>query len=103
MRKTIVAAGLALTVALPMLAASAKAEDFPATPLNAGAPTNLPGERLVPGMTEAMMVVNAVTGPIVQPILVPEGQTAAAAAPMMHRHHGHHHMMMHHKMKKKTM
>ena len=101
-------AGASLTVA-----ATAQAMDFPATPMNHGAPTNLPGETIIPGMTQAMQVVNGVTQPILQPILAPGG--AAQPAPMMApegmpmhhhrmmRHHMHHKMMMKHRMMKKEM
>jgi hypothetical protein len=93
-------AGAALTVSV-----SANAMDFPATPMNMGAPTNLPGETIIPGMRESMMVVNGVTQPILQPMLAPGGGAMAAAepAPMMHHHHHHHHMMMHKKMMMKKM
>ncbi len=91
-------AGAALTVSV-----SANAMDFPATPMNMGAPTNLPGETIIPGMREGMMVVNGVTQPILQPMLAPAAMTEPAPAPMMHHHHHHHHMMMHKKMMMKKM
>lgn len=87
----------------------AQAEDFPATPMNHGAPTNLPGETIIPGMTQAMQIVNGVTQPILQPILAPGGdqmQAAPQGEPMMRhrhrmmRHRMHHKMMKHHMMKK---
>ena len=79
--------------------AMAQAMDFPATPLNSGAPTNLPGETIIPGMTQAMMVVNGVTQPILQPILAP-GPVASAAPPpmMMHKRRMSRRMMMKKKM-----
>ena len=84
---------------------SANAMDFPATPMNSGPPVNLPGDTLVPGIHESMMLVNGVTQPILQPILAPGGGMAAAGMekPMMKHHH--HHMMMKKKMmtKKKMM
>jgi len=98
---TVVAvAGAALTYSV-----SASAFDFPATPNNTGAPTNLPGEGVIPGMRESMEIVNGVTQPILQPVLAPGGMAPPAAGgeappPMaMHHHHHHHHMMM----KKKAM
>lgn len=94
-KKLIVAA--ALTVATTGFAVAGPT-DFYATPMNSGAPTNLPGETIIPGMSQAMMIVNGVTQPILQPILAPGGgQPAPMAAPMM-KHHRHHHMMMHKKM-----
>ena len=78
-------------VAMMAVAAPAFAEDFPATPLSPAAPTNLPGEALIPGLPEAVAVFNGVTAPILQPILVPGAAVAAApaAAPVHHRHHHH--------------
>ena len=76
------------------------AEDFPATPINHGAPTNLPGESLIPGMTQAMQVVNAVTQPILQPILAPGGDQPMMAPPPVMRHHR---MMVHHMSRKAMM
>ena len=93
-------AGAALTISV-----SANAMDFPATPLNAGPPGPVAGEGVIPGMRETMMIVNGVSQPILQPILMPGGG-AMAPAPMMMHHHHHHHMMMHKKkmmMKKKMM
>jgi hypothetical protein len=103
MKKSLLAV---LVVGASMSAATlAKAGDFYATPLNSGAPTNLPGETLIPGMTQAMMVVNGVTQPILQPILAPGPLPAAAPEPMMMRHHRMMRHHMHHKMmmKKKMM
>lgn len=98
-KKLIVAA--ALTAATTGYAVAGPT-DFYATPMNSGAPTNLPGETIIPGMTQAMQIVNGVTQPILQPILAPGGGAKpmmADNAPMMKRHHGrHHHMMMHKKM-----
>ena len=80
--------------------AGAQAMDFPATPLNAGAPTNLPGETIIPGMTQAMMVLNGVTQPILQPILAPGPLPSATPEPMMMRKR---HMSRRMMMKKKMM
>ena len=78
--------------------AIAQAMDFPATPLNSGAPTNLPGETIIPGMTQAMMIVNGVTQPILQPILAPGPVAMAAPEPMMRKRHMSRRMMMKKKM-----
>lgn len=94
-----------LIVATALMAATtgyavAGPTDFYATPMNSGAPTNLPGETIIPGMSQAMMVVNGVTQPILQPILAPGGGPKPMMAdekPMMKKHR-HHHMMMHKKM-----
>jgi len=108
MIKTFAAAALIGAASLSF-AAVGQAEDFPATPMNHGAPTNLPGETIIPGMTQAMQVVNGITQPILQPILAPEGaQPAMAPEPMMHRHrmmrhHMRHRMMMKHRMMKHRM
>ncbi len=96
-KKLIVAT--ALTVATTGFAVAGPT-DFYATPMNSGAPTNLPGETIIPGMSQAMMVVNGVTQPILQPILAPGGGPKPMMAdekPMMKKHHR---MMMH---KKKMM
>jgi len=63
-------AGAALTYS-----ASANAFDFPATPMNSGAPTDLAGTGVIPGMRESMMIVNGVTQPILQPVLAPGGMS----------------------------
>lgn len=86
-------------VAMMAAAAPALAEDFPATPLSPAAPTNLPGENLIPGLPEAVAVFNGVTSPILQPILVPAPAVAAApeAAPVHHRHHHRHLALRHHR------
>ncbi len=96
-KKLIVAA--ALTVATTGFAVAGPT-DFYATPMNSGAPTNLPGETIIPGMTQAMQVVNGVTQPILQPILAPGG---GQPAPMMEAPMRHHHRMMRHHMSKKKM
>ena len=96
--KTFVAATL-VAASTMTFAASAYAVDFPATPLNHGAPTNLPGETIIPGMTQAMQIVNGVTQPILQPILAPN---PPPPAPMMERPM-HHHRMMRHSMHRKMM
>ena len=95
-KKLIVAA--ALTVATTGFAVAGPT-DFYATPMNSGAPTNLPGETIIPGMTQAMQVVNGVTQPILQPILAPGG----GQAPMMDQPMRRHHRMMRHHMSKKMM
>lgn len=99
-KKLIVAA--ALTVATSGFAVAGPT-DFYATPMNSGAPTNLPGETIFPGMTQAMQVVNGVTQPILQPLLAPGGgqkpaPMMASEKPMMkhrhrmmHKHHGYAH------------
>ena len=94
MKKTI---GILSLIAMIGVAAPAFAEDFPATPLSPAAPTNLPGEALIPGLPEAVAVVNGVTQPILQPLLVP-GAVAAApeATPIHHRHHHRHLASRHH-------
>ncbi len=100
--KTLLAATL-VAASTMTFAASAYAVDFPATPMNHGAPTNLPGETIIPGMTQAMQLVNGVTQPILQPILAPN---PPAPAPMMEQPMRRHRMMrhsMHHKMMKKKM
>lgn len=75
------AAGLLVTHA-------ALAQDFPATPLNAGAPANLPGENLVPGLSQAVTAFNTATQPLLQPILAPGGAAAAPEATTpVRRHH----------------
>ena len=98
-----------LIVATALMAATtgyavAGPTDFYATPMNSGAPTNLPGETIIPGMSQAMMVVNGVTQPILQPILAPGG---GQPAPMMEKPMHKHRMMRHHShkmmMKKKMM
>ena len=94
-KKLIVAA--ALTAATTGYAVAGPT-DFYATPMNSGAPTNLPGETIIPGMSQAMMIVNGVTQPILQPILAPGGgnkQATAEQQPMMKKHHRH--RMMYHK------
>ena len=99
-KKLIVAAGL--TVATTGLAVAGPT-DFYATPMNSGAPTNLPGETIIPGMTQAMTVINGVTQPILQPILAPGGGAKPMMAddkPMMKKHR---HRMMHKKMMHKNM
>ncbi len=96
-KKLIVAT--ALTVATTGFAVAGPT-DFYATPMNSGAPTNLPGETIIPGMTQAMQVVNGVTQPILQPILAPGG---GQPAPMMEAPMRHHHRMMRHHMSKKMM
>ena len=85
-------------IAMMAVAAPAFAEDFPATPLSPAAPTNLPGEALIPGLPEAVAVLNGVTQPILQPILVPGAVADAgpAAAPVHHRHHHRHLASRHH-------
>lgn len=97
MIKKLIAAA-ALTVATSGFAVAGPT-DFYATPMNSGAPTNLPGETIIPGMTQAMQIVNGVTQPILQPILAPGGGNAQPAPmmdkPMKHRRH---HTMMHKKM-----
>ena len=100
-KKLIVAA--ALTAATTGYAVAGPT-DFYATPMNSGAPTNLPGETIIPGMSQAMMIVNGVTQPILQPILAPGGgnKPMMAEQPMMKKHRGHH-MMMHKKMMHKKM
>lgn len=50
--------------------AVAYADDFPATPMQHGAPTDLPGEKLIPGMSEAMAAINVAIPPIVLPPIV---------------------------------
>lgn len=85
--------GLFATAFLALFAFSpAFADDFYATPMSPAAPTNLPGENLVPGLSQALTLVNTVTQPILQPILAPGTPAAApAAAPAggLHRHHHH--------------
>ena len=95
MKKTI---GTLSLIAMIGIAGPAFAEDFPATPLSPAAPTNLPGEALIPGLPEAVAVVNGVTAPILQPILVPGAVADAgpAAAPIHHRHHHRHLASRHH-------
>ena len=39
--------------------------EFYATPLQHGAPTDLPGERLVPGASETAMLMDGIVGPLV--------------------------------------
>ena len=100
-KKLIVAA--ALTVATTGFAVAGPT-DFYATPMNSGAPTNLPGETIFPGMTQAMQVVNGVTQPILQPILAPGGGPAPMMEkPMMKKHRMMHRKMMHKKMMHKKM
>ena len=96
-KKLIVAT--ALTIATTGFAVAGPT-DFYATPMNSGAPTNLPGETIIPGMTQAMQVVNGVTQPILQPILAPGG---GQPAPMMQAPMRRHHRMMRHHMSKKMM
>jgi hypothetical protein len=90
-------AAAAFAFAFAGLAAPASAEDFPAAPLQAGAPRDLPGEALIPGARETADAINAVTAPFLQPILLPDGGAGAASARPAghHRHHrvaahGHH-------------
>ena len=74
--------GLGAAVALTALVLSpAYAVDFAATPINHGAPTNLPGEDIIPGLREALVAVNGLTQPLLQPILAPGGAPVQAAAP----------------------
>ena len=68
---------------------AANAMDFPAAPMNAGPPTSS-----LPIVGQTLMVVNGVTQPIVQPLLVsPAPAPMAEPAPPMvhHRHHHHYH------------
>ena len=91
-KKLIVAA--ALTAATTGYAVAGPT-DFYATPMNSGAPTNLPGETIIPGMTQAMQVINGVTQPILQPLLAPNGGPKPMMVddkPMMKKHR---HRMMH--------
>lgn len=94
---TKIAAAAVIATASLSFTSVGHAEDFYATPLQHGAPTDLPGEKLIPGVSEAMGIVNAVTQPILQPILAPGGAPAAEPAvdkPMKHHHAKHHKMMM---------
>ena len=88
------ATAVVFSLAMVSGVAIAQATDFNASPMNSG-PPKLPG---IPVVDQVMSVGNAVTSPIVQPILAPGGGEAAPmAAPMMkhhHHHHHHHHMMM---------
>lgn len=103
MIKTIAAA--AIITAASAGFAVAGPTDFYATPMNHGAPTNLPGETIIPGMSQAMTVVNTVTQPILQPLLAPGGDKMAAAEPAepMHMRRGHRHRMMRHHMSHRKM
>ncbi len=100
--KKLIAASLVAGTTLTF-AVSARAVDFPATPINHGAPTNLPGETLIPGLTEAMTVVNTVTQPILQPILAPMPAPVAEPAPPMRRRFVRHSSKRRFAMKKKMM
>ena len=81
---------------------AAQAQEFYATPLNPGPPTLGAAGNMIPGANIALGIVNGVTQPILQPMLVP-ASTGPMEAPMMMRHHHHHHhhmarMKMKHKM-----
>lgn len=96
-KKLIVAAAL---IAVTSGYAVAGPTDFYASPMNSGAPTNLPGETIIPGMTQAMTVINTVTQPILQPMLAPGGGAPMMEKPMMKKHR---HRMMKKKMMMKKM
>lgn len=67
------------------------ATEFYAHPLNAGAPTNLPGETLIPGLPETLTALDTATRPLLQPLLAPDGATPAAPGPVLRHGHRHHH------------
>ena len=85
------ATAVGLTALLLTFGTAVNAEDFPATPLQQGAPRDLPGENLVPGAQQAADLFNSVTQPILQPILAPGAQPAAADVPPTAAHRVHHH------------
>lgn len=97
--------------------------NFYATPIQKGAPTDLPGERLVPGASQAAGAIDLVVSPVLVPInqvgtevggtvgtVVAAADPTPAAAPpaaapakARRHHHHHHHAVMKHHMKKKHM
>jgi hypothetical protein len=84
-----------IALAIAGVAAPSYAEDFPAAPLQSGAPRDLPGEALIPGARETADAINAVTAPFLQPILAPDSGAGAASARPAARHrraasHGRH-------------
>lgn len=90
----------AAVFAAAMLTGSAVAsaqQGFNATPMNSGPPRDLLGESVLPGAREGLGAFNAITAPILQPVLAPGGGAEPVGAePMMrHRHHRHHRRFAH--------